>query len=134
MKKIRLIIPVIILILLNCVAAKKPGPPVVYEGELPCKGCKGVTTILTLKGDMTFSLKETFLFLKERERVVEIKGKWAPLKGFKNDNTAILYRLLPDNSGDILYFLMTDGKTIRKLNKNGEIIKSNRNYFLMKKS
>lgn len=133
LKNILIIISVFIFISAGCMAMKKAGPPVVYEGELPCKGCKGVMTTLTLKGDMTYTMKETFLFEGEKPRFAEIKGRWAPLKGFRNDNTAIVYRLLPDNQGDVLYFLMTDAKTIRKLNKKGEIIKSNKSYSLKKK-
>jgi len=113
---------------------KKYSKPSIYEGELPCKGCKGVTTMLTLNSDLTYTMSETFHFSGEKDRYAVVKGRWVPLKGFKNDNSAIVYRLLPDNNGDIMYFLMPDAKSIRKLNRNGEIIKSKKNYILRKKA
>ena len=46
-----------------------------YQGTLPCADCAGISTELTLNGDQTFALKETYL-KDSKTLATSATGRW----------------------------------------------------------
>ncbi len=108
----------------------------VYKGVLPCADCSGLQTELTLfhaanAGMGSYILKETYM---GKDRVVETKGEWTHHRGIPGNKNATVFDLYnaakPD--ADSRYFLQLKDGSIKLLDKDLKMIKSEGNYILKK--
>jgi copper homeostasis protein (lipoprotein) len=106
----------------------------VYEGVLPCAGCRGIRTELTLfDEDFTYRLVETRLGTPDGDRTVESNGTWTLRRPSRKDPEATVYQLHPREPGDVRNFLIVDEQQIRQLDGDGQEIGS-AEYTLTRKS
>ena len=95
----------------------------VYEGVLPCAGCQGIRTTLTLfDEDFTYRLVETYLGTSGGDRTVESDGTWSLRRPSRKDPEAAVYQLRPDEPGDVRNFLIVDEQRVRLLDRDGKEI------------
>jgi len=88
----------------------------VYEGTLPCAGCRGIRTELTLfEDDSSYRLVETYLGTPEGDRTVESEGTWALRRPSFKDPEASIYQLRPSKPGTVRKYLIVDERQIRQL-------------------
>lgn len=98
-----------------------------YEGILPCADCKGITTSIQLKSDMTYILKVSYLGEK-KSNSSEKKGKFS----WKSDGLGIMLEGIDNTPNQYmvgenkLFQLDNQGKRIQgKLASNYELLKIN---------
>lgn len=109
-----------------------------FEGVLPCEGCGGVKTELTLYQDIansennSYTLKETYLGGKTGDTTFTSTGKWDILKGTPTDKDATIYFLNYEEPDDARYFLKQSDSSVLMLDKDQKII-SPGNYTLRRK-
>lgn len=58
--------------------------PGTYQGILPCAACEGVSTMLVIRPDMTYSTRTRMLGIDNKDRTASGKFRWLP------DNSAIV--------------------------------------------
>ena len=81
-----------------------------YEGVLPCIGCDGVNTEITLYSDgLKFTMTERYLGPNAPDREFSTEGLWTTLRGNGDDPDATVFELDYDHPGHERHFLkMTD--------------------------
>jgi uncharacterized lipoprotein NlpE involved in copper resistance len=89
-----------------------------YEGRLPCDGCAGIRTRLTLHttdgrraASGTYAMTETRLGRREGAQRIRSSGRWARERGA----LGTLYVLTPEAGGTTRSFLLTDHGSLEEL-------------------
>jgi copper homeostasis protein (lipoprotein) len=101
-----------------------------FKGILPCADCPGIETELTLvNDDLRYVMKERYIDRSVTPRVST--GEWTTLRGYKDDEDAVVYWLDPESDHE-QYFLKTSDSTILMLDRNEERIQSSLNFTLTK--
>jgi copper homeostasis protein (lipoprotein) len=94
--------------------------PATFAGTLPCADCPGARYHLNLFPDQTFELRTRYL---ERDATSDDLGRWVSA----SDGSAIVLR---GASGMPRMFATLDRDTLRLLDAQGDVIKSNLDYEL----
>jgi hypothetical protein len=114
---------------------KISGIPTTYVGTLPCAGCTGLKTKLTLyrniPTDTTGQYDLQTTAIGTNGQITEVQGKWKTVTGDNSDTKATVFEVMPINSSDIRYFQRVDASKISMLSKQMVEIKS-ANYTLTK--
>lgn len=50
-------------------------PSIIFTGILPCSGCNGINTMLTLNEDSTYALSETLMGTTKADSIIQTGGK-----------------------------------------------------------
>lgn len=89
-----------------------------FTGVLPCAGCAGVQTELTLASDWEgryrYRLVETRL---DGGETLESEGTWTVLRGTPDEPDSVVYQLDPDRPGQRRHFLVLDERRISLLDE-----------------
>ncbi len=89
-----------------------------FTGVLPCAGCPGVRTELTLASDWDgryrYRLIETRL---DGGETLESEGTWTVLRGTPEAPDSVVYQLDPDRPGQRRHFLVLDERRIQLLDE-----------------
>lgn len=115
--------------------ALMPGSQVlgtIYQGILPCEGCAGINTMLTIIDDSTFSLSETLKGVVSRDSVLNVTGKYLKVTGTSTDPQAIVYHLISTNNQPQKFFKVVGDSALQVLDINKSEITSTGNMFLRK--
>jgi hypothetical protein len=85
-----------------------------FEGILPCAGCDGIKTELTLYNDgLRYTVKERYLGPGSPKRDFESEGLWTTLRGHGEDPDATVFELDYDKPGRERHFLRLSDDEIR---------------------
>jgi len=135
---------VLVILLLSCSSEKNNGSPqtpvidslaqfkyvLQFKGILPCADCPGIETELTLvNDDLRYVMKERYIDRSVTPRITT--GTWSTLRGYKDDENAVIYWLDPESERE-QYFLKTSDSTILMLDRSEERIQSPLNFTLKK--
>lgn len=102
-----------------------------FEGILPCAGCQGVETSLTLYNDgLKYSLEERTLGPGSPDRTFTSEGVWTTLRGHKDDPDATVFELDYDKPGRERRFLRITDDEIRLLDLDETKLKKKHNLLL----
>lgn len=106
-------IMILSLLPLFCFICSCSQPQTSYEGILPCADCSGLKTELTLYGNNTFYLKETYLATRDGDQAHSSAGKYQKIK----DRGRTIIQLNYDKPQEIYNFLVVDDGHIRVVDK-----------------
>ncbi|MEY4878696.1 MAG: hypothetical protein RJB62_164 [Pseudomonadota bacterium] len=110
----------------------------VFEGTLPCAGCDGIRTELTLimEGEHVFIgrfiLRETYLSCVRSETV--ITGTWTILRGTNLDPDALVYEIYFGDPETRRAYVKVGDNTIRVLDRDGNEIISDEPLHLIRRT
>lgn len=125
------------LILSACDPAGTPGTgTIVYEDTIPCADCPGIIMSIGLDTSAgTYTRNMTYLEATAdgKDRTFSTAGTYSIEKGYKGDESALLYVLEAPPSGREQVFLAAGDSAIIGLDGNREIIRSGLNFTLRKK-
>lgn len=121
-----------------CSPGSAPGgeTEIVFEDTIPCADCPGI--IMQMRFDTaahTYTRNMTYLEANEDGGDAEFSnsGSYTTERGYKNDESAVLYVLEAAPSGGEQVFLASGDSTITALDGNREMIQSGLNFTLRKK-
>ncbi|MEE3319713.1 MAG: copper resistance protein NlpE [Pseudomonadota bacterium] len=111
---------------------------VVYSGMLPCADCSGIRTTLTLYRDQfdaptRFQLREEYLQGSKVGLTTVERGDWSQDTRVQDERQMELYTINPETPDATRQYLRDAVNAVEQLDKNGELIKSNLNYRLLRK-
>lgn len=109
---------------------------IVFEDTIPCADCPGI--IMQMRFDTiagTYVRNMTYLEAAEDGKDMEFSnsGAYTTERGYKNDNSALLYVLEAAPSGGEQVFLASGDSAITALDGNREVIESELNFTLRRK-
>jgi len=107
-----------------------------YIGTLPCAGCSGLKTELTLYGATTmesykYTLRETYLSSNAGDKVVERSGAYNFERGNSTDDDAVIYVLDPDSAKNRRFWMQNDS-TVLAVDDKGDVPGKTANFILRK--
>lgn len=112
--------------------------PQEFSGTLPCPGCSGILTDLTLQRNSDDPTEGTFVLIQTYEgkntAPVTTLGKWDRLNGSAEDPRAIVVGLKPSNGDKEQYWLVVDNDTLRELNSQRLPLSSSLRYDLKRRN
>jgi len=108
----------------------------IYEGTIPCTDCEGIRMRLKLENksgadEKSYELTETYLGTKDGNRNFQSRGIYQITYGHGTDPTAILITLVNKNNVQRV-FMQDESENLIMLDKDGQIIKSEKNHSLNK--
>lgn len=112
------------------------GHEMVFEDTIPCADCPGIIMQVSFDtADHTYKRTMTYLEATEdgKDATFTTSGAYTTEKGYKENESALLYVLQAPPSGGEQVFLAAGDSAITALDGNREIIQSGLNFTLRKK-
>jgi hypothetical protein len=104
--------------------ATVPTPGQIFSGVLPCSGCNGINTLLTINSDSSYALSETLMGTTKTDSIVQSGGKVEYIVG-----TPMMYKLTP-TTGDVKYFKSLGDTAVQLLDANMKDMATDANTIL----
>ena len=102
-----------------------------YEGVLPCAGCDGVKTEVTLYSDgLKYVVNERYQGQDSPNRVFTTDGEWTTLRGWGKDTDATVFELDFDRPGHERHFLRINDDLIKLVDLDESKLRTKPNLFL----
>jgi hypothetical protein len=102
-----------------------------FEGVLPCAGCDGVKTEITLYSDgLKYETNEKYLGENAPNRVFTTDGQWTTLRGWGKDEDATVFELDFDRPGHSRHFLRLNDDLIKLVDLDESQLKRKPNLLL----
>lgn len=101
-----------------------PTPGQIFSGILPCSGCTGINTLLTINTDSSYSLSETLMGTTKTDSIIQSGGKVEYIAG-----TPMMYKLTP-TTGDVKYFKSLGDTAVQLLDANMKDMATDANTIL----
>ncbi len=99
-------------------------PGQIFSGLLPCSGCNGINTLLTINSDSSYALSETLMGTTKSDSVIQSGGKVEYISG-----SLVIYKLNP-TSGDVKYFQSLNDTAVQLLDANMKVLATDANTIL----
>jgi|GEM_PF-6918568 hypothetical protein len=104
--------------------AALPSPGQIFSGILPCSGCSGINTLLTINTDSSYALSETLMGTSKSDSIIQSSGKVEYITG-----TPVVYKLTP-TTGDIKYFKNLGDSAVQLMDANMKDMATDANTIL----
>ena len=113
---------------------------VIFDGRMPCRefaqkyNYKVEDNCFKLKWKLTFLRNSetgeptTYALQSTLNRQSKIEGKWAVIKGIKNNSEAMIYRLDPDKPNESISFMVGDENVLFFLDKENRLLTGNGDF------
>jgi len=102
-----------------------------FEGVLPCAGCDGVKTEITLYSDgLKYVQNERYLGENSPDRVFTTDGQWTTLRGWEKDEDATVFELDFDRPGHARHFLRINDDLIKLVDLDESKLRKKPNLLL----
>jgi copper homeostasis protein (lipoprotein) len=109
----------------------EPGGWARFEGMLPCAGCDGINTELTLYNDgLRYAMTERYVGASAPKRVFKSEGLWTTLRGHGDDPDATVFELDYDKPGKERHFLRLSEDEIKLVDLDESKLRKKPNLIL----